>query len=282
LTVSKWEDAGVADTETLPLLSEVATTPSFRLAFRGYDSREVDRYANYMESEVEAAAAVHQQLAADVRSLTEQLERAHEELAHLRRRPTVDDEVSFRHLGPRVEQILAEAQAEAEAIRAAANEHATREREAAEAHARAVQAEHARAITEAEQRQQQLRNEEERWTLRLRDRQDAVARAEAYRTRVRRDAEELLATAQAQHERVIASALARSEQVLTRAAAWAAQTREQALRDADALVAEVEQAVEQTVTDHPAKTRRLDARPKRAGRPLRATAELKVVGSPRR
>ncbi len=272
----------MVDTQTLPLLSEVATTPSFRLAFRGYDAREVDRYANYMESEVEAAAAVQHELAADVRSLSEQLERAHEELAVLRRRPTVDEEVSFRHLGPRVEQILAEAQAEAEAIRAAAAEHATREREAAEAHVRVVQAEHARVIAEAEQRQQQLRQEEERWTLRLRDRQDAVARAEAYRTRVRRDAEELLASAQAQHERVIASALARSEQVLTRSAAWAAQTREQALRDADALVAEVEQAAQQSVTDRSAKTGRLDSRPKRNGRPLRATADLKVVASSRR
>jgi cell division septum initiation protein DivIVA len=282
LTVSTCDDSGVIDTETLPLLTEVVTTPSFRLTFRGYDSREVDRYAHYMESEIEQATAVQHELAADVRSLAEQLDRAHEELAQLRRRPSVDDEVTFRHLGPRVEQILAEAHAEAEAIRAAATEHAAREREAAEAHVRLVRAEHARAIAEAEQRQRQLREEEERWTLRLRNRQGAVAKAEAYRTRIRRDAEDLLATAQAQHERVIASALARSEQVLTRAAAWAAQTREQALRDADSLVAEVEHAAEQTATGRPVRTRRLDSRPTRAGRPLRATGELKVVGSTRR
>ena len=263
-------------------MDEVVTTPSFRFTFRGYDAREVDRYAHYMESEIEAAAEVQNQLAADVRSLADQLDKAHEELAQLRRRPSVDDEVSFRHLGPRVEQILAEAHAEAEAIRQAAREHTTRERESAEAHIRLAQAEHAKIVAEYEQRQLQLREEEERWTIRLRDRQEAVARAEAYRSRMRRDAEELLATAQAQHERVIASALARSEQVLSRAAAWAAQTREQALRDADALVAEVEQATEQTATERTVNPRRFEPRSKRPVRTLRATGELKVVGSPRR
>ena len=138
--------SGVADTGSLPLLREVTTMPSFRLAFRGYDAREVDRYAYHVEAEIEAATAIQRDLAADVRSLTDQLGKAHEELSTLRRRPTVDDNISFRHLGPRVEQILAEAHAEAEAIRQAAIESAAWLREATDAHVRGVEAEHARTV----------------------------------------------------------------------------------------------------------------------------------------
>ena len=116
-----------------------------------------------------------------------------------------DDTVSFRHLGPRVEQILAEAHAEADAIRQAATESAAWLREATDAHVRAVVAEHARTVADYDERERWMREEEERLTERLRTRQDAVARAEQYRDQLRSDAEQLLAAAQEQHERLIAS-----------------------------------------------------------------------------
>jgi cell division septum initiation protein DivIVA len=225
--------------------------PSFRLAFRGYDAREVDRYAYHVEAEIEAAAAVQRDLAADVRSLTDQLGKAHEELSTLRRRPSVDDAVSFRHLGPRVEQILAEAHAEADAIRQAANDRAAWLREATDAHVRAVEAEHARVIAGFEERRQWLRDEEERLTLRLRARQDAVARAEAYRDRLRANAERLLAAAQEQHERLLGSAVTYSEQTRARAIAAAKEIREQAEREAAAMLAVTEHVVAERTPDSP-------------------------------
>ena len=104
----------------LPLLNELVTAPSFRIGLRGYDTREVDRYAHLVEAELAARAAAHRELAADVRSLAEQLDRANEEVAVLRRRPAVDDEIAFKHLGPRVDQILSDAHAEADDIVASA------------------------------------------------------------------------------------------------------------------------------------------------------------------
>src|SRR5690606_27278224 len=88
--------------------------PAFRVGFRGYDTREVDRWARYMQAQVEAARVAHDELTREMRRLAEQLDRANEEIAELRRRPTVDDTIAFRHLGPRVEQILEHAHAEAE------------------------------------------------------------------------------------------------------------------------------------------------------------------------
>jgi cell division septum initiation protein DivIVA len=260
--------SGVVDTGSLPLLSEVTTMPSFRLAFRGYDAREVDRYAYHVEAEIEAAAAIQRDLAADVRSLTDQLGKAHEELSTLRRRPTVDDTVSFRHLGPRVEQILAEAHAEAEAIRQTANENAAWLREATDAHVRAVEAEHARKVAGYEDRETWMREQEERLTQRLRTRQDAVARAEQYRDKLRTDAERLLAAAQEQHELLVASALALAEHTRARALAQANEVRERAEREAASLLAEAERTVADRMPTTPARRsppKRTDGKRRTAG-----------------
>jgi cell division septum initiation protein DivIVA len=241
------------------------TMPSFRLAFRGYDPREVDRYAYHVEAEIEAAAAAHQDLVANVRSLSDQLDRAQEELVTLRRRPAVDDVISFRHLGPRVEQILAEAHAEADSIRLAATDNAVVEREASEAHIRAVEAAHARVVAGYEERARQLLAEEalvtgrlaaevERLTVRVRTRAAAASRAEEYRARVRADAEKLLAAAQEQHHRVVESALAESERVQLHARTLARAIIEQAERDAAALLDQADRAATaqpQPGDDHP-------------------------------
>ncbi len=220
--------AVTAESAPLPLLDEVVTAPAFRVAFRGYDTAEVDRYASRVEAELEASLDAQRELAAENRSLANQLDRAREELAILRRRPTVDDAISFRHLGPRVEQILATAQAEADEIRRSAAESALVMRERAVAYARRVEAEHERALARLATRRQWLVDEESSWTRLLAARQRAVARAEEYRRRVQRDAEELLESASAQHEQVVASALRRSELILAQASAQAATIRDSA------------------------------------------------------
>jgi cell division septum initiation protein DivIVA len=214
----------------LPVLEGLVTAPAFRVAFRGYDAGQVDRYARLVEAELRAAKLAQRELAADVRSLADQIDRAHEELAVLRRRPSVDDAVAFRHLGPRVEQILAEAHAEADEIRAAASRSAEELRTSSAEQLQAVRAEHDRAVAEFEQRRSWLREEEERWTRLLRSRQEQVTRAEHYRHKVQEGAEEILASATLQHQRVVASALARSEEILAQAAAQADQIRDAARR----------------------------------------------------
>jgi F0F1-type ATP synthase membrane subunit b/b' len=148
-----------------------------------------------------------------------------------------------------VEQILAEAHAEADAIRQAANDRAASLREATDAHVRAVEAKHARAVAGFEERGQWLRDEEERLTLRLRARQDAVARAEAYRDRLRANAEQLLAAAKEQYERLLESALTHSEETRARAIAAAQEIRERAEREAAAMLAETERTIAERTPD---------------------------------
>jgi cell division septum initiation protein DivIVA len=224
--------ADVSAGATLPLMSEVATAPSFRVALRGYDTREVDRYAHLVEAELQATKVAHRELAADVRSLADQLDRATEELAILRRRPSVDDTIAFRHLGPRVEQILADAHAEADEIRAAASRAAEEVRSAAEEQVRAIQEEHVRVATDFAAHRRWLHDEDDRWVRLLRSRQEQVTRAEHYRRKIQEGAEEILDAATREHERVLASALARAEEMLDQATAQADQIRDDARRRA--------------------------------------------------
>jgi DivIVA domain-containing protein len=214
-----------AQTAPLPLLDELVTAPAFRVAFRGYDAHEVDRYAGRVEAEIEALLAAQRDLAAEARSLAEQLDRAREELAVLRRRPTVNDTIGFQHLGPRVEQILADAQAEADELRRSAVETTRALRARTEAHVRRVESEHQRTLARLAAKRQWLVEEEARWSRHLASRQRAVARAEDYRRRVRENAEELIEAATTQHERLVLAALRRSEHIVAQARVQAASIR---------------------------------------------------------
>ena len=120
----------------LRLASPLETEPAFTLTFRGYNKREVDQYAHITETQLNAAVAERNDLVSRVRTLTDQLHQAHGELVDLRRRPSVDAKLSFRHLGPRIEQILAEAEQQADAVRAAAAESLTAERKTLRGRAR--------------------------------------------------------------------------------------------------------------------------------------------------
>src|SRR5688500_9303438 len=120
------------------------TEPNFEIAVRGYKRDQVDKYFAQAEGEIAALGAERDAAYTQLQALASQLQEAHIELAELRRQAARGD-VSFRHLGPRVEQILALTEDQAEEIRASAvNEIAERRSEAdrllAEARKRAIQA----------------------------------------------------------------------------------------------------------------------------------------------
>ena len=96
---------------------DISTERNFDLVLRGYHRREVDRYVGLLEQQVTALTNERQEYDTQVRNLTAQLHRVQMELLELRRQPTGIDKISFRHLGPRAEQILALAEEQAEAIR---------------------------------------------------------------------------------------------------------------------------------------------------------------------
>src|SRR5690242_8992912 len=118
--------------ELFALGEDVVAEPGFDIALRGYERRQVDRYVAQVEAEVAALAAERDEAYRQVQALAGQVHDVQNQMADLRRHTAADASVSFRHLGPRVEQILALAEEQAEAIRAGAVDGVERER--AEAH----------------------------------------------------------------------------------------------------------------------------------------------------
>jgi cell division septum initiation protein DivIVA len=116
--------------ELLGLGENVTTAPDFEVVLRGYSRTQVDDTMARLENEIALLAAERDEAFAQIRQLAAQVQEMHIELAE-RRKSTHIGEVSFRHLGPRVEQILALAEDQAEAIKAgAAQEIADRRAEA--------------------------------------------------------------------------------------------------------------------------------------------------------
>ncbi len=137
-------------TNTIGLTPPMATESTFSIVFRGYNKREVDQYTRLSEADIAAAQAERQELQARVRGLSDQLRDTNAELVELRRRPQLDSKVTFRHLGLKVEQILAEAEEQAEAIRRAAVDSVQHQKDQAEAELRDAEGLRARITREVE------------------------------------------------------------------------------------------------------------------------------------
>src|SRR3954453_13552490 len=102
--------------EIFGLGADAASEPSFETALRGYEKKQVERYVARAENEIAALAAEREQAYSQIQAMAGQIDRLQQEAAQARRQTGVGTEVSFRHLGPRVEQILALAEEQAEAI----------------------------------------------------------------------------------------------------------------------------------------------------------------------
>src|SRR5689334_15783286 len=128
--------------EIFGLGGDAASEPSFETALRGYEKKQVERYVARAENEIAALAQEREQAYSQIQAMAGQIDRLQQEITNARRQGPVGAEVSFRHLGPRVEQILALAEDQAEAIKASATDdiaarlaEAERIRAEAEAHA---------------------------------------------------------------------------------------------------------------------------------------------------
>lgn len=139
-----------------------SSRPAFETTLRGYDKRQVDLHISRLDREASRLAAENERGRAQFHDLSAQLQQAHVELTELRQRPPQVDRASFRHLGPMVDQILALAEKQAEAIvsttaQRAAQHQAEAEKVLADARdeADAMRAEGAAAQERAEQEAQQ-------------------------------------------------------------------------------------------------------------------------------
>jgi hypothetical protein len=232
---------------TLRLASPLETEPTFTLTFRGYNKREVDQYAHIAETQLGAAVGERNELAARVRSLSDQLHQAHAELVELRRRPPIDDKVSFRHLGPRVEHILAEAEQQAEAVRTAAADSLEAERAALAAERAKVGDEFSRKVSEYESAQQARRAEEEvKIAQRLEAVRVEVADAQSYARKLRAESEEIISSAQQEARRLIAEATGQAGLIRADAAEQASALRTKVEKDAATMAQSAEAYARET------------------------------------
>lgn len=179
------------------------TRPSFAASVRGYDKRQVDQHLSEVESEVSVLVAERKRALTQLQEQGTQLARLHSELTELRKRPAQIDRASFRHLGPMVDQILALAEKQAEAIVATAIEH--REKAEQEIDARKAEDE---ALLEAARQQaeedieahkaevEQELNEQRQLTIQKNS--QLAAEAQHYATDLRRRADEQMAANQQQ------------------------------------------------------------------------------------
>src|SRR5262245_18299226 len=110
----------------------VASEPVFTINFRGSDKAQVDDYVTRVEGEVATLSAEREEALAQIQALAAQMQGLQMEIAELRRHAVTGGHISFRHLGPRVEQILALAEDQAEAIRAGAVQEIAHRRSEAE------------------------------------------------------------------------------------------------------------------------------------------------------
>jgi peptidoglycan DL-endopeptidase RipA len=94
----------------------MTSQPTFEVALRGYDKRQVDRYVAQVDGQISHLAAERDAALGQVQGLVSQLQHVQAELTDLHQRPPQVDRASFRDLGPMVDQILALAEKQAEAI----------------------------------------------------------------------------------------------------------------------------------------------------------------------
>ncbi|HLT02578.1 MAG TPA: DivIVA domain-containing protein, partial [Geminicoccaceae bacterium] len=176
--------------------------PTFEVALRGYEKKQVDRYVQQVEAEVAALVAEREDLYGQIGLLNQHIQQLQQEVASSRRTST-PGEVSYRHLGARAEQILALAEEQAAEIRErVSRELAEREevlnRTRAELDARAAD-----AARNFENLLAKRRAEEEAEAAKRRAEVEAeVQEAKEYAGRVRSDVDALYAAALEESTRV--------------------------------------------------------------------------------
>src|SRR5262245_6627397 len=216
-------------------------TSSFEGAIFGYDKRQVDRYIQQVESEIAALAAERDEAYGQITLLNQHLAQAQQELLALRRYATPVDPSSYRHLGPKVEQILALAEEQAAELRQRA-EHELSEREAAVAQARAeIDAEARDATRDFEIALAARRAEEEKAAAKRRDElATEIESGKAYAAKLRSDVDAVYAATQQEAARVGEATRVYADRVRSETEAHAALVRQQVAEETATLRAALE------------------------------------------
>ena len=207
----------------------VSSEPDFETALRGYNRSQVDKYWTQSENEIHALKLENEEVWGQVQALASQVQDLQMELADLRRRGPVGD-VSFRHLGARVEQILGLAEDQAESIRANAVQDISGLRAEAERLLSDARGRAAKANEDFELALGARRAEEERSVTERRAALEAETRA----------VEERAVASRAEADRIVAHAHAEAQRITAAVTGQLEQARHEAERELQALRASAE------------------------------------------
>ena len=198
----------------------------------GYSKSQVDRAMARNDAVIAALTAERDESLLQLQAYAVRLQQLQQEMHDLRRHTAANAMVSFRHLGPRVEQILTLAEEQAEAIRAgAAHEIAAQRTEAermlAEARAQAHQATSDFEIALAARRHE----EEQASGQRRAALHTEIAQVQEYAAKLRADAEAALQAAREEAGRIVAAGAAQFQQARAQADATLHDLRSQLDRE---------------------------------------------------
>src|SRR5437763_2541028 len=196
----------------------VPSEQNFEIAFRGYKQDQVDNFVRLLETDLATVSAERDEAYAQLQALTTQVHQLQLELVESRQRitgpTTITTNVSFRHLGDRVTQILTLAEEQAEAIRAEAYDSVSTERGEAERLLEDARRQHDQAIRDFEAALAARRAEEDAAAAERRATVDTeIAHAQEYTGRLRAEAEAALASAQREAHRMTEAGTAQAEEV---------------------------------------------------------------------
>src|SRR6266508_1122037 len=135
LPASRWRSCGgwrMSHGGELFASADITSRPGFELVRRGYDKPQVDQYVSQVGSMISRLAGERELALSQIQDMAAQLQRLQAEVNELRKRPVQVDRASFRHLGAMVDQILALAEKQAEAITSTAAQRAANRQAEAE------------------------------------------------------------------------------------------------------------------------------------------------------
>lgn len=259
------------ESDLFPMIAPPAL-PTFDLALRGYDRRQVDEYLDRLEHDLSVAQGDRDAASARIALTEKRLGELESELAATRAQVTEGDHPTYAGLGKRVQQLLTIAEEEAERLRADAQRDTAEERAAAGTLVQQAQDEAEKARREfksdldarrhkAEQQEAEVAAESDKRLaaaeLRITD-SDAAAEkriAEAEQAATARiaeadnAAEQRLASARTEADRLVADATGRSERLRKDAEQHATALLQAARHDVERIDLEAKSQAETIVTE---------------------------------
>jgi len=226
------------ESDLFPMIAPPAL-PTFDLALRGYDRRQVDEYLDRLEHDLSVAQGDRDAASARIALTEKRLDELEAELQAARTELTESNHPTYAGLGKRVEQLLSIAEEEAARLRADAMRDTEEERAAA-----------GTLVQQAQQEADKARREfEANLDARRRKAEQQEAEVSAETDKRLAAAEQQIADAEAAAEKPLAAARTEADRLVTDATAHIERLRKDADQHATALLQAARHDVERVALE---------------------------------